>query len=29
MEEGIYGKDKLLKPAAELKERLDFLRANR
>ncbi len=28
-EDGIYGKDKLLKPAADLKERLDFLRANR
>jgi NADH-quinone oxidoreductase subunit I len=28
-EDGIYGKDKLLKPAAELKDRLDFLRANR
>ncbi len=28
-ESGIYGKDKLLMPAARLKDRLDFLRANR
>jgi NADH-quinone oxidoreductase subunit I len=28
-EDGIYGKDKLLKPAEELKDRLEFLRKNR
>ncbi len=28
-EDGIYGKDKLLVPAEKLKDRLDFLRANR
>ena len=28
-EDGIYGKDRLLKPKAELQDRLDFLRQNR
>jgi len=28
-EDGIFGKDKLLKPASELKDRLEFLRQNR
>jgi NADH-quinone oxidoreductase subunit I len=28
-EDGVYGKEKLLKPAEELKDRLEYLRANR